>query len=214
MRPAPLPALLGLTAALLVTMGIVSAGTVLTGEEEPAAEEVFETTPLEDLDTSTVVVQRAGFCDDMDPRQVEAALGAPSEREKSWSNGDRITLPSGDRDVVHEFGCEYVAADGSVASGWVFAHQVEAGRGRRLVENASAAEGCQVVDGPAYGDPSVQVHCVGKDEYSESHSGLFGDAWLTCRLALPGPAPDGPLDLDALEDRTGRWCVGVALAAS
>jgi hypothetical protein len=38
--------------------------------------------------------------------------------------------------------------------------------------------------------------------------GLFGDAWLSCSLSAVGA------DQDGLVDRTGRWCVAVAQAAS
>ena len=214
MRPASLPALLGLSAALMITIGIVGAGTVITGEEDPPTEEGFETTPLADLDSSAVVVQRTAFCGDIDSRQVEAALGAPAEDEKSWENGDRIKLPNGKRDVVHEYGCEYAAADGTVASGWVFAPPVTQTRAQRLVRTASRTPGCVVLEGPSYGDPSVALSCVDGDGYVVNHRGLFGDAWLTCELAVPTPPSDEPLDLDDLEDRAGRWCVGVALAAS
>ena len=50
--------------------------------------------------------------------------------------------------------------------------------------------------------------CTSEAGGRASYQGLFGDAWLTCRLDL------GPDALDAstagLVDRTGAWCVGVA----
>ena len=45
---------------------------------------------------------------------------------------------------------------------------------------------------------------------SSSYQGLFGDAWLTCELSVT----DTTADPSELSDRAGRWCVGVAEAAS
>lgn len=212
MRPPVRLLLLGLAVAALVTVGLVGLGTVLGEEDAPAStgRDAFRATDLEDLDTESLVVPRRAFCDAIDPRQVEAALGAEPDAERQWENGDRIELPSGERDVVHEFGCEYVA-DGVTASAWVFAPPVEVGRARRLVEElaSTGSARCTVLD-PAFGQPSTGLSCLAGTGSTTTYAGLFGDAWLACELESTEP----DLDPTDFADHSGRWCAGVLLAAS
>jgi hypothetical protein len=202
---------------MLVTGGVVVVGTVLSDDDGTQDEggDDFRTTALEDFETSGLVVRRASFCGAIDPRQVKAALGADSEAERSWDNGDRIEVTDGVRDVVHEFGCEYVA--GAVtARAWVFAPQIDARRARQLAKAKGPGGLCTgpVARAAPYGEPSSLLSCLSEGTYLTSYQGLFGDAWLTCELSVTAPAAGEQPEIAHLVDRTGRWCVGVALAAS
>ena len=90
------------------------------------------------------------------------------------------------RDVAHEYGCSWRAADGTVASAWVFAPPVTAARAAEL-----AARGRPRGRLPAgHRRPGVR-RSVGRGATvaaSIAFHGLFGDAWLSCSLepAVPG----------------------------
>ena len=87
-------------AALGFTGTGVTAGTLLLDEETSADAPVFSTTPLESFDTSTLTVARAGFCDAVDPRQVEAALGGEPAGASAYDNGDEVALTDAVSDVM------------------------------------------------------------------------------------------------------------------
>ena len=202
-----------LLVAGLATVAVVGAGVVALGGGDGSAPrtEPFVTTALADYDASTAVVVRAPFCDAVDERQVEAALGEAPDVE-AWANGDEVDVGSGAPDVVHEFGCRYAAPDGGTAQAWVFAPPVDAAQARRLARSAARAAGCESGQGPVFGSPTLALTCrgdgAGGSEVSASFRGLFGDAWLVCEVALPaGETAD-------VVDRAGRWCVGVVRAAS
>lgn len=75
---------------------------------------------------------------------------------------------------------------------------------------AEETAGCEKQPGSeAYGAPSVTLVCDDRQRRIATYRGLFGDAWLSCSLGLPGR----PGDRELL-DRTGRWCVAAAEAAS
>jgi hypothetical protein len=209
MRP-PLPFLLvaGVVTAVVVGGGVLALGRGEDGEEPGPAKESFATTPLSELDASGLVVTRGAFCDALDERQVTAALGAGPADSTSWANGDTIDVGNGVEDVVHEFGCRYTAADGTIAQAWVFAPPVDVAGAQRLVKVAGKAAGCQVGTGPAFGAPTLALTCTRDDGVRSSYRGLFGDAWLVCEVARPVGAEWDPVD------RAGRWCVGVLQAAS
>ena len=211
MRPSVRLLLLGLLLAVLVTGGVVVVGTLTADPEAEPPEKPFATTALEDLDATGLVARRASFCGAVDPRQVEAALDAAVESDRSWDNGDRIEVSERVRDVVHEFGCEYAAGD-TVARAWVFAPPVDRSRSRQLVKAVASPDGsatCSALDAPDLGSPSVQQLCERPGSRTATFAGIVGDGWLTCQLEVPEPAAE-----DELADRAGRWCVGVALAAS
>jgi hypothetical protein len=70
--------------------------------------------------------------------------------------------------------------------------------------------GCRVVGrGPRFGTPSAITRCTAGHPPARSVTlqGLFGDAWLTCRLTLPGAEPDAVV-------RAEHWCVRVATGAA
>ena len=148
---------------------------------------------------------RASFCARVAPAAVEDALGTEADDDQEWVNGRRAEVADGVPDVAHEFGCRWSAADGTTATGWVFAPPVTPRDARGLARAAAAADGCQAVPGaPAFGSPSVAVRC---DDGTTSFHGLFGDAWLSCSLAgATSVAPDPEV--------AGRWCATVVQAAS
>lgn len=211
MRPSVRLLLLGLLLAVLVTGGVVVVGTLTADQETQPPDEPFATTALEGFDASGLVVRRASFCGAVDPRQVEAALGAGVESERSWDNGDRIEVSERGRDVVHEFGCEFAAGD-TVARAWVFAPPVHRSRALQLQKAVASPDGsgrCSGLAGGQYGEPSISELCQRPGTKTATTAGLIGDAWLTCQLEVGSPVDD-----EELADRAGRWCVGVALAAS
>lgn len=210
--------------AVVVTAVLVGGGLALAGGNaggnaggkddggappKPAATPTqFHTTPLSELDGSTVTVRRAAFCDRIDPRQVTAALGGPATAHRSWNDGDRTVLSPGVKDVAHEFGCEYTGAAGVVVRAWVFAPPVGAARARQLAQEKAGA-GCVSVPG-SFGSPGSAASCHTAANRSARFQGLFGDAWLSCELDVPAGSPVSDAQLS---DRAGRWCVGVAESA-
>lgn len=155
-------------------------------------------TGLSDLATDNLPVTRGEFCDEIPSDAVEAALDAPATDSRGYANGDRTRLTPRIKDVAHEFGCSWTAADGTVARAWVFAPPVTRGQARALRASAAEQKGCSPVPGaPAFGSPSTAVQCA---ETMTFH-GLFGDAWLSCSL-----------DSTDLE-RVGRWCASVVQTA-
>ena len=183
------------------------------GDDEPApsAAPSPSSTPLAALDTAALVVRRDSFCPDVDPDAVEEALGGDPDASTSYDNGEPARLTRTVEDVAHEFDCTWQRAGGTVARAWVFAPPVTAGRARALVREAQTVPGCTPVpDASAFGIPSVAVGCRAGRTLTAAYHGLFGDAWLSCSLAVPV----GSASRAALVDRAGRWCVAVATAAS
>ena len=183
------------------------------GDDEPAptAAPSPSSTPLAELDTATLVVRRDSFCPDVDPDAVEEALGGDPDASRSYDNGEPARLTRTVEDVAHEFGCTWQRAGGTVARAWVFAPPVTAGRARALVREAQTVPGCSPVpDANVFGRPSAAVGCRTGGTLEAAYHGLFGDAWLSCSLAVPVAGADRA----DLVDRAGRWCVAVATAAS
>ena len=195
-----------IAATLLTLPGV----TACTGDDGPdaAPSPTPQPTPLADLATDQMAVARDSFCARVAPAAVDEALGAPAEDEADWSNGERAAV-GGVTDVVHEFGCRWRAADGTAASGWVFAPPVAPDQAAALRRAAARAEGCREVAGaPAYGSTSVAVRCAdGAGPVTTSFHGLFGDAWLSCSLESPGTDGD-------LVARAEQWCATVLAAAT
>jgi hypothetical protein len=165
-------------------------------------------TPLSSLDLSQLPIERADFCGRLDQGDVEDALGGPVTGTAHYGSGDRVTLAPGVVDVSHEFNCTYDAGDGGQARAWVFAEPVTPGVGRRIVRDARAERGCRPLGkAPAYGTPSLGTLCrVTRPEgRAVTLRGLFGDAWLSCRLSIPGTG-----DALGAVQRAEQWCVRVA----
>ena len=177
----------------------------------PATVPSETSTPLTELSTDTLVVRRESFCSAVDADRVEEALGGPPDASSAYDNGEPARLTTEVRDVVHEFGCAWRRADGVEARAWVFAPPVTLDRARAVARDADAARGCSAVpEAPAFGRPSAAVVCRVDAALEASYRGLFGDAWLSCSLTVPGAGADQA----ELMDRSGRWCAAVAIAAS
>jgi hypothetical protein len=208
-----------LPAAVLAVLVLVGIGSCdLGGSGSPprspsaAPTPTTSSTPLAQMDTSQVIVARAGFCDRVSPTAVEAAVGSHEYDDTSYSNGDRARLAGGLSDVAHEYSCTWTAQDGSRAQAWVFAPPVTPVQARHLVRG-ELRPGCSRADTSAgFGAPSVATSCAGRVSGAGTelgYHGLFGDAWLSCTLTAPkGPAPDD------LPQRADHWCAAVLQAAS
>jgi hypothetical protein len=193
-------------ATLMITLSAAGcSGSGDSGPEPTTAPSVAvdEGTPLADVDTTSLVVARAPFCDAVDPAAVTRALGEEPAEGSAHRSGQRIRLSDDVADVVHEFGCRWTAGDG-VAEAWVFVPPVTRERAADLVRT-----GCRGVQDPAFGEPSTVCRTQADGVATYTFRGLFGDAWLTCRLTATG----GPTEPELL-DRAGRWCVAVARAAA
>lgn len=197
----------GLTLVGLVTAIGGLAG--CQGDTPTAAPPAATATPLADLATETIGVDRAAFCSRVAPAAVRAALGGRDTSSDSYANGERAALADGVTDVAHEFGCTWTAADGTEARAWVFAPPVTVTQAGALRTAAIHAPGCSSVPGaPAFGDPSVAVRCHGTGgTASAAYHGLFGDAWLSCSVASPTGGA-------TLADRASAWCATVIQAAA
>ena len=203
-RPRVARATLAVVATLLVALlGAGCSGSADSGPEPTAApsEAVDEGTPLADVDTTSLVVARAPFCDAVDPAAVARALGEEPAEGSAYRSGQRIKLSDDVADVVHEFGCRWTAGDG-VAEAWVFVPPVTRERAADLVRT-----GCRGVQDPAFGEPSTICRTQADGVTTYTFRGLFGDAWLTCRLVV-GAGQEETLD------RADRWCAAVATGAS
>ena len=203
-RPRVARATLAVVAALLIALlGSACSGSANSGPEPTAApsEAVDEGTPLADVDTTSLVVARAPFCDAVDPAAVARALGEEPAEGSAYRSGQRIKLSDDVADVVHEFGCRWTAGDG-VAEAWVFVPPITRERAADLVRS-----GCRGVQDPAFGEPSTICRTRADGVTTYTFRGLFGDAWLTCRLVV-GAGQEETLD------RAGRWCAAVATGAS
>jgi hypothetical protein len=200
-----MPALRRLLLSAAATALAVGGGVVALDRDPGTVDEPEATSaPLTSFDTSRVTILRTGFCDRVADTAVTEALQAEPEEESSYDNGDRVRLAAGTRDRAHEYGCSWTA-DGATAAAWVFAPPVTRGAARDLLRRARGERGCEPVpDAPAYGDPSVALVCTRPRGREVSFRGLFGDAWLVCSIRSP----------DVSADRTGRWCVAAARAAS
>ena len=100
-----------------------------------------------------------------------------------------MALAPGVTDVSHEFNCTFDASTGAQARVWVFAEPVTTAVGRSIVQEARREPGCAVrPDAPTFGTPSVGTLCRTGSPASRAVTlrGLFGDAWLSCRLSTPG----------------------------
>jgi hypothetical protein len=197
-------ATLAVVATLLIALlGAGCSGSADSGPEPTAApsEAVDDGTPLADVDTTGLVVARAPFCDAVDPAAVARALGEEPAEGAAYRSGERIKLSDDVADVVHEFGCRWTAGDG-VAEAWVFVPPITRERAADLVRT-----GCRGVQDPAFGEPSTICRNQGDGVATSTFRGLFGDAWLTCRLVVGA-------DEAETRDRADRWCAAVATGAA
>lgn len=180
-------------------------------DDGPGADASAVSTPLRDLDTTTLAVARSEFCDAIPQAAVEQAIGGPVESTGHYGNGDTAQLTGRVKDVSHELGCVFTAESGAQARAWVFVPPVTQARAKRLVRELGRAQGCRVVaDAPKFGAPTLARVCdaaAGRPAEA-SFRGLFGDAWLTCSVSEPGA------EADALLERADAWCVNVATSVA
>jgi hypothetical protein len=172
-------------------------------------------TPLAKLDTGTIRIARATFCDQVSSAEVRRALGAKPETDQHWDNGDPVPSAGPDGsgppqastsgDVGHEVGCAWTTTAGAAARAWVFARPVTADFAATLVAQAGHEAGCTAQQAPHFGAPALLQTCTraGATERVR-RAGLFGDTWLTCELA--GPATGHP------RARLDDWCAAVVAA--
>ncbi|MEO5708373.1 MAG: hypothetical protein ABIQ59_00930 [Nocardioidaceae bacterium] len=203
--------LLLLALVLAVTAGVVYAGIRdrPTGDVDAARPSPSpSSTPSSSVDLSQLPIERGSFCDQLDERNVEAALDSPVSDTSHYDSGDRVVLAPGVTDVSHEYDCTFSSADGTEARVWVFAEPVTAAVGRTIVRDARAEKGCTVrPDPPTFGTPSVATACRTTKPAARTVTlrGLFGDAWLSCRLSTPGATAAA----ETIQ-RADQWCVRVA----
>jgi len=162
-------------------------------------------TTLADVDTTTMVIRRQGFCDNVATAEVTKALGGSATEATSYGDGDTADL-GGETDVAQEYGCAWTGPSGTAARAWVFAPPVTKAWARRLAD--SVPKGCERRPGPAYGKPSVALACAHGKQTTVSLRGLFGDAWFSCDLV--GAPGEG---VDRVGQRADRWCLMTAVAA-
>lgn len=159
------------------------------------------------VDLSNLPVPRAlDDCSALDGEAVREALGVPVTLRQVYGSGDRVEVSPGVSDVVAEDGCVFRSprADARV---WVFAAPVGTAYARTLVREARQAPGCTPrPDQTGFGDPTLTDVCTtrGPRTTTATLRGLFGDAWLSCRLSVEGEPQDEVLD------RAQRWCTEVA----
>jgi hypothetical protein len=171
------------------------------------AEAEADGTSLGDVDTTALVVPRGPFCDKVDPAAVTRALGEEPADVTAYRSGQRIKISDDVADVVHEFGCRWTAGD-DTAEAWIFAPPVTRKRAGALTRDVLGPSECLDQLGPEFGRPSASCASADRDAVAISFHGLFGDAWLSCRLTLAKPT-----DADVGE-LGSRWCAAVATGAS
>lgn len=170
-----------------------------SGSDEPARR-ATKATPITRLDVPSVRLARAEFCDQVPEASVRRALGAAPDSDRSWGNGDPV--PDGATgDLAHEIGCSWSADDGSAASAWVFARPVTAAFAGTLVRTATRRRGCTTEQTSVFGSPALLQTCAASGAERLRRAGLFGDAWLTCEVTVPGGVPAAER-----RQRLDDWC--------
>jgi hypothetical protein len=164
-------------------------------------------TPLQDLDTTALVVRRSPFCDAVDPAAVERALGGEPADVSAYRSGQRIKISNHGADVVHEFGCRWTAGD-NTAEAWVFAPPVTRERAAGLARDIDKLSVCADGTGPAFGEPWARCLTRQGEAAKLTYGGLFGDAWLGCTLTLTSGS------IGDVDERGEQWCAAVATGAA
>jgi len=109
--------------------------------------------------------------------------------------------------VSHEYGCSWTAGPSSVAA-WVFAPPVTVARARQLTRGALGPKCARLEHAPPFGAPGGATSCtLNTDTRLVEFRGLFGDAWVTCRLVFLPAATE-------VDERAAAWCAEVLAAAS
>jgi hypothetical protein len=196
--------------ALLVVTALLVAPLLggCTGSDDDSPKPTAAPTPIGKLDTGSVQLARAEFCDRLGTSAVEAALGGEPTHDDTWGNGDPVPgAAGGSGEVGHELGCAWTGAGGATARAWLFARPVTTPFAKILVARAGRTQGCAAAQTPVFGSPAVLQTCTLADNVERvRRAGLFGDTWLTCEVS-DAPAVD-------LAKRTDRWCAAVVSAAT
>lgn len=199
----------------MATAGIVLVGTLSGSDQErpatggdPGSSESPAPRPSADggsIDVSNLPIERGPFCDRIDDTAVPTALGRQVGTREHYASGDLVPRAGGRTDVSHEFGCVFGAGDAE-ARAWVFVVPVSASDAEELLDEALRDPDCSYpTDRPGYGRPGLTSVCERSGGNVEvTHRGLFGDAWLSCRLTLPG------VDVAPARVRADQWCLHVA----
>jgi hypothetical protein len=207
------PALLALVAVVAAVVTVVAlvvwpdgSGTGgSTGAASPAPSPSRGDAPI---DLSDLPIARSLDCAALDDAAVATALEGDVTARDAYTDGDRVEVAPGVTDVAHETSCRF-ATDEAEARVWIFTAPVTTASAREMVRDRRHRRGCTYPDLPTgFGTPGVISVCTDPDpdrSVSATMSGLFGDAWLSCRLSQQGaPIPDAVLE------RADRWCVHVA----
>ncbi len=197
-----------LARALVVIAALASLTSCTSEGSTPAAKPSDNGTPLEKFETRRLTLAREPFCDELSAAAIDRALGGPQEGGAAYTDGQRGNVTGTVKDIAHESSCTFFRGK-TVARAWIFSPPITPGRAKDLVTSSEAAEDCSVVEAPKFGRPSTTTDCVSSGRRQLTFRGLFGDAWLSCSLAVPVAEHD-----ERLLDRAGRWCVEVARAAA
>jgi hypothetical protein len=90
----------------------------------------------------------------------------------------------------------------------VFAPPVTRERAAALAEASAGRDCVDDGDAAAFGRPTSHCAVNLKGGFRVTYQGLFGDAWLSCRLSLAGETQA------VVRDRASQWCAAVAAGAS
>jgi hypothetical protein len=207
------PALLALVAVVAAAVTVVAlvAWPDSAGTSSPSSAGSPSPSPSRGdapIDVSDLPIGRDLACATLDDDAVATALGGVVTARESYTDGDRVEVAPGVTDVAHETSCSFATGEAE-ARVWVFTAPVSTATARDLVRDRRRERGCTFPDLPTgFGTPGVISVCTGSDpdrSVSATFSGLFGDAWVSCRLSQQGaPIPDAVLE------RADRWCVHVA----
>jgi hypothetical protein len=188
-------------AAVLVLLGALLSG--CSHDAAAPKAKAAPPTPIAELNTSAMALPRVTFCTRVPKVAVRSALGTAKWRLAQYKDGDRTAVEGG-TDTVAEDGCAWAADDGSaLARAWVFAPPADTQLARQVVRDARTHQGCRLVHGPAFGDPSLTQVCTLATGVRVRHAGLFGTTWLSCEISDSAPAP-------VVRKRADAWCVQIA----
>lgn len=204
------PLLLTRSVAVLLVAGGLNA---CSGGDDAGPGEVPLPT-IADARLVTVPVQPAEFCERIDERAVELAVGDDPETAH-YANGERAEVAPGIVDVAHEHGCVFTGTDGSQARAWVVVPPITPKR----AADFRPGKGCEVFEDEGLGEPGFAARCEADDVVTLSLAGLYTDVWFGCSLAVPGgggaaAASDPPDETRTPQARLEAWCAAAVQAAA
>lgn len=195
-------------------------GSRANSETGPADGPSEETTSAEEAEE--VTIERAAFCDSIDPALVESALGAPSQWLEERKPGDTYEV-LGQKQKSEDYYCRWQTNQESQAYGAddatfaVSIHGKPATPGYVDAQIAERADylkdsgkerGCTEADA-TFGDRSLSQVCTFEgDQYNDPNSsasalGVFGDSLVSCYVQRNGPGEAAQVR-GGLEDVCGQ----------